>query len=94
MGYCGNNFGISACVGDAALQRGSTPIGKMLVHHLAIQTLALSSRGAELCHTRQTQLRNRQINITMFCAAVMAAVTGRSISSLSHLMTRDGLQIL
>ncbi len=106
MGYCGNNFGISACVGDAALQRGSMSIRHMIEPQLANTALALSSRGAELCHTRQTQLWNRPMNITMFHAAFMPslcskrfgaickAVTTGSMSSLRHLMMRGGVQIL
>ncbi len=74
--------------------------------YLAIQTLALSSRSAEFCRTRQTQLWNRLMNIFMFGVAVMVgftvqrevctahkAVTGGSKSSLGHLMMSSGEQI-
>ncbi len=30
----------------------------MKIHHLAIQTLVLTSRGSETCHSRRTQLQN------------------------------------
>ncbi len=101
IGYCGNDIGVSVCWW-AALQHGSTTTGKIKIHHLGIQTLAVQSR-----HTRQTQRRNRLLNVTMFWAAVMVgfavqwkvcaickAVTGGSMSSLGHWMMRGGVQIL
>ncbi len=78
----------------------------MELHDLADQTRALSSWGAELYCIRHTQLRNRPMNVVMSCAAVSElhcserfgtvrkAVTGRSMSSLGHLMMRGGMQIL
>ncbi len=76
MGYCGNDVGVSMCTSDAAFQRGSTKNRKTEIDHLAIRTLELCIWGAKLHRTRQTR-RNRMMNITMFCAAVMASFTAQ-----------------
>ncbi len=72
--YCGNDVVPKYVCLWAVLQCRSMTIGKKEIHHLAIQTLALSSRGAEL-QTRQTRLWNRLMNHTMIRAAVMALFT-------------------
>ncbi len=97
MGYCGNGVGISVCTGVAAFYQGSTTNKKIVRHRLTIQTLTLSSCGADLCRSAQTHRQNRLMNITMFCAAVEAgftAVTDGRMSSLRHLVVKGGMQIL
>ncbi len=44
------------------------------MHPFTIQTFELSGCSAELHHTRQTRW-NRPMNITMYCAVVMAGFT-------------------